>query len=122
MVISFQQLWEQMDDSVPLMDSGEEPRAMAVIRSGLDLHPDDETSFWQDFMDLASNTEGMAELLDIRPEQVSRWSQKIQDYIEKTEAQDSQDPAKEDDKEVFPTGDNGAITTPSNQDPYLGDF
>ena len=122
MIISFQQLWEQMDEAVPLMDSGEDTQAIAVIRAGLDLRPDEDTTFWQDFMDLASNTEGMAELLDVRPEQVSRWSEKIQEYMEKVDAKEAEDPSTKDDKEIIPTGDNGAVTMPSNQDPYLGEF
>ena len=111
-----------MDEAVPLMDSGEDTQAIAVIRAGLDLRPDEETTFWQDFMDLASNTEGMAELLDVRPEQVSRWSEKIQEYMEKVDAKEAEDPSTQDDKEIIPTGDNGAIAMPSNQDPYLGEF
>jgi hypothetical protein len=121
MGISFLQLWEQMND-VPLMDTGEDTQAMAVIRAGIDLRPDEDVSFWQDFMDLCSNTEGMAELLDVRPEQVSRWSEKIQKYLEKSEAKEAEDPSSKDNKKIFPTGDSGAITFPSNQDPYLGEL
>lgn len=123
MVISFSELWEAMDKSrSPLMDSGEGSKADGAIRAGLDLRKDDERSFWEDFMDLCSNSQGLSELLDVRPEQVSSWPEKIRKHLDDVENHDSESPTNAEDREMLPTGATGAVEVPDNMDPFMGDL
>ena len=121
MAITFSELWEAMDNS-PLMDSGESNKADGIIRAGLDLRKDDEQSFWEDFMNLCGNSEGLAELLDVRPEQVSSWPEKIREHLDNIDHQDSESPTNAEDREMLPTGDTGAVEMPDNMDPFLGEL
>ena len=114
-MLSFASMIEQMKKT-PLMTSGDDSRALTALKSGKDLHDDDETSFWDEFMTLCSNRDGMAELLNVSADKVSSWPARISDYLDKLEQKHADTPEK-DEKEVLPTGHNGAIT---NQDPFLG--
>ncbi len=116
-------LLEQMEKETtpsPLMTSGEETRAMSALRSGNDLRPKDETSFWEEFINLCANSDGMADLLEVTPDKVRRWSRKIRELLNQIQNHDAQDPAVKDDVEMMPTGDTGAVTANANSDPVLG--
>lgn len=115
MPITFAILCEAMNQGgqqSPLMDSGEESKAMQCIRAGKSLRSDEESPFWDDFINLCSNTSGLADLLDVKEDTVSRWASKIRDALEQVEKHDIQDGSnKENEKdELLPTGDNGAVT------------
>lgn len=97
-----------------LMDSGEESRALKVIRAGLSLHNQKNNTFWEDFMNLCGDSEGMADLLKVKPSEVRRWANKIRDSIQQVKNTDSTNPEGEDDKKILPTGDNGALTIDDN--------
>ena len=71
--LSFRSLWEQMEKS-PLMTSGEDSRALTVVRTGKNLHQKDETSFWDEFITLCANRDGLADLFDVSPEKISTKS------------------------------------------------
>jgi hypothetical protein len=125
MTLTFSILLEQMEsgNGSPLMDSGEETRAASVIRAGLDLHGEDESSFWEEFSDLCSNSDGMADLLGVSSEQVAGWPAKIRDKLDHVEKHDAESPSMGDENEVMPTGDSGAIVFPDdNVDPYMGEL
>ena len=121
-MVSFGELWESMDKSgtSPLMSSGEDGQTLSIVRSGKDLRKEDEGSFWDDFISLCSNVQGMSDLLDVAPEKIRTWPNKIQDALDKLEAHDAESPNVKTDTEVVPTGDNGALTL--NVDPQLGDM
>lgn len=124
MTLSFAQLWEQIDKDKarrsPLMTSGESDRALIVARTGKELHPDGETSFWDEFTSLCSNAEGLGQLLGVSPTVVRSWPQKVQEALDKLQQQSAVDPAHKEKTEMMPTGDNGAFTT--NTDPTnIGD-
>jgi hypothetical protein len=118
-MVSFSQLWEAMEMS-PLMGSGDESRALTVIRAGKDMRGEGESSFWEDFISLCANTEGMAELLDVSPDKVRRFSARVEEYLKKLENHDAENTKHPEDKEMIPTGDTGAFTT--NTDPNLGEL
>ena len=120
MSLSFSSLWEQMEEKTPLMTSGLDSQVLTVIRAGEDLHGEDENSFWDEFISLCSNRQGLADLLDISPEKIGNWPARIKDYQEKLKKHKIESPHEEEDKNLMPTGDNGAVTT--NQDPYLGEM
>jgi hypothetical protein len=126
MHLSFAQMWEQIEKDKarpsPLMSSGEDDRAMSVIRAGKDMRKEGDTPFWDDFITLCNNVDGLAQLLGVDRHVVSSWPGKIQEGMEKYEKHLSMHPEEDDSKdEMMPTGDNGAFTT--NQDPMnnIGD-
>lgn len=119
-MISFFDLWERMDSATPLMDSGEDAKAMQVIRAGNSFHKKDERSFWEEFMELCSNSQGMADLLNVNSSLITNWSAKIQELLKQLDERDQVQGNPDEEKKVMPTGDNGAITTPNNTDPNLG--
>ena len=92
---TFLQLWERiqleetdpdLDDSevtTPLMGSGEEGPAMQVIRAGLNLRSGDCGNFWEDFMQLLGNKEGLSDLLGVSQEDVSEWYARIKENLDK---------------------------------------
>lgn len=121
-MISFAELWEQIESArkSPLMDSGEESKAAQLIRAGEQLRKEDEQSFWDDFLSLLSNTEGFADLFNVDSSKVLGWGQRIRELRQKTQNDPDHKSREEEETEVIPTGDNGAVTT--NQDPMLGDL
>jgi DNA-binding transcriptional regulator YdaS (Cro superfamily) len=114
-MITFCKLLEAMENPhrSPLMDSGEESKGLSVIRTGQSMHGEDaDGSFWEDFISLCGDTEGMAELLGVRPEQVNSWPSKIREAIQSVEKHDMQGENKPEEKQqMLPTGQNGAMTT-----------
>lgn len=119
-MISFFDLWERMDSATPLMDSGEDTKALQVIRAGNSLHKKDDRSFWEEFMELCANSQGMADLLNINSSIVTNWTSKIQELLKQVDNIDQTQGNPDEEKKVMPTGDNGAITMPNNSDPNLG--
>ena len=120
-MLSFADFWEELDArKSPLMGSGEESQAEQLIRAGDQLRGDDDSSFWDDFTSLLSNQEGWADLLGVSSDKILGWSSRIHELRDKTKNDTVNKPSDDEEKEVLPTGDNGAITT--NQDPMLGDL
>ena len=81
-MISFQKLWEKLeefDDDVP-----NEDKAISVIRTGLGV----DSNFWNNFLQVINNADGLSELLDCPVEKIVRWRSKIQEYLDKVEDQD----------------------------------
>lgn len=118
-MLSFQQLLEQMQKS-PLMTSGDDSRVLTAVRVGKDMHKEGDTPFWDEFIKLCGNTDGLAELLDVSPQKISSWPSRIQKNLEKLQKHDAESPHHKEEEKLIPTGDNGAVTT--NVDPYLGEL
>jgi hypothetical protein len=100
------------------MDSGLETKAVQAVRAGENLRGEDETSFWDDFIQLCANSDGLAELLGVRREQVTSWPKKIraaQADLDKHNR--TPDGENEEENEMLPTGETGAVTT-SNMGPF----
>jgi len=125
-MVSFCDLYNKMqneqDVNPPLMDSGESTKSMQAIRNGLGFHEDGKRSFWDEFIDIASqNSENLAELLGTTANNVRTWSSRIKENLDKVKNHDEETGHQPEKTQVFPTGDNGAITTKnSNEDPPLG--
>ena len=116
---SFSELWDIMESDSPLMGTGLDSDALSVVRAGKDLRSEEESSFWDDFISLCSNSRGLSELLNVAPEKISNWPAKIHEMMEKLESQEAENPGIQDDTKEIPTGNNGAIV-PTNMDPNLG--
>lgn len=115
MTMSFAKFIEAMDReqsrSSPLMDSGDENRSLRVVRSGNSFRNNDDGSFWEEFISLCGDAEGMAGLLGVRREQVANWPSRIRKAKDRVEMHDQMPEEKpEEDRKLMPTGDNGAIT------------
>lgn len=119
--ISFARLCEEMDRQnvkSPLMDSGEEGQAMQAIRAGLHLRSEEDgPSFWEDFISICSNTSGLAALLGVKEENVSRWATRIRQALQDAEKHDQQHGSEEEEEEMMPTGETGAVTD-QNMGPF----
>ena len=115
MALSFEILLAAMENtSSPLMDSGEESKATHVVQAGLNLRNDH--SFWDDFIQLCSNTEGLSQLLGVPREAVVSWASKIRTALDKAELQNQHDSQPRKD-EMLPTGKTGAMTS-KNMTPF----
>ena len=121
MTTSFSELWKMMETDSPLMGTDKETDALTVVRAGRDLRKEEESPFWDDFISLCSNSRGLAELLNVAPEKITNWPARIQEKLNDLETHDAEDPSIEDEVEMIPTGDNGAITA-TNLDPNLGEM
>lgn len=124
-MVSFADFWEQIDKDKarksPLMSSGEDDRALVVARIGKEMHEEGETSFWDEFVTICNNADGLSQLLGVPAGQIRSWPAKIQEVLDKLERQTAVNPSEKQKAEMVPTGDNGAFTT--NQDPSnIGDL
>lgn len=99
-----------------LMGSGEETRSMKIIRAGMHLREgEDELEFWNDFMQLCGDAEGMSELLGVKSAEVRRWTARIRENINRVKEINSTNPEGEDNSKLMATGDNdGAISVDDN--------
>jgi len=99
-----------------LMGSGEETRSMKIIRAGMHLREgEDELEFWNDFMQLCGDAEGMAELLGVKSAEVRRWTARIRENINRVKEINSTNPEGEDNSKLMATGDNdGAVSIDDN--------
>ena len=117
-MVSFAELWEQIEKNKgasPLMTSGEDGRALNIVRLGKDMHDENQVSFWDEFISLCGNSDGLSELLGVSREKISSWPSKIKEILDKIEQITTENPTNREDKKLMATGDTGAFTT--NQDP-----
>ena len=117
-MVSFAELWEQIEKNKgasPLMTSGEDGRALNIVRLGKDMRDENQVSFWDEFISLCGNSDGLSELLGVSREKISSWPSKIKEILDKIEQITTENPKNREDKKLMATGDTGAFTT--NQDP-----
>jgi hypothetical protein len=118
-MLTFEKLWENMRTSTvnPLMDSNEiDSKSEEIIRAGNQLRKEGEKNFWEDFLTLLSNNEGIAQLLNVKTEDVLQWPSRIQEARKSVDAKNQESPEDED-KQIIPTGDSRAVS--GNSDPIL---
>lgn len=86
-MLTFLKLWEIMSsqESLPLNASGESSPAMRSIRRGLEMRGDSNRTFWDDFVQLCNDTDGVAELLGVQPDQVAGWGARVNELVEKVD-------------------------------------
>lgn len=92
---SFQRLWENMqaakENNLPQDD-----KAMSAIRTGIGVR----NEFWDDFLLVINNSEGLSELLDVSVTKISTWHEKIKKCLEKVQNADSEPEQKKNSKVV----------------------
>jgi hypothetical protein len=54
--------------------------AISAIFSGINVAED----FWDNFLLVCNNKEGLAELLNVSPEKIASWSDRVQRYLDKS--------------------------------------
>lgn len=92
------------EEDAALLDGGEESKAMRVVRTGVGLRQSKSCgNFWDDFIAICNDGEGLAELLNVPSEKVGSWASKIQEILDKVESADDQETSKKK-AEVVPTG------------------
>ena len=99
---SFQKLWENMQ--VQKQTSPNDDKAMSAIRTGIGVRDD----FWDDFLQVINNSEGLAELLDIPVTKISGWHEKVKQVLDKVQKADSM-PDPKDNGKLLKTGQSDEI-------------
>jgi hypothetical protein len=108
------QVLEQEDDAA-LLDSGEESKAMRVVRTGISLRSNKDCgNFWDDFISVCNDSEGLAELLDVPTEKIGNWATKVKEIVDKVGSADDQEVGNTKSK-VVPTG-NVPLSSPGGVD------
>jgi hypothetical protein len=113
MSVSFLKVWENVHPDAehqdghrsPLLGSGDNGEILTAIRNGLHLRKSEECgNFWDDFISVCNNSTALAALLGVKAEQVSTWSLKVRNALEKVEGEDDENSNK---PELVQTGDVG---------------
>ena len=112
-MVSFAFLCEQMEKErlTPLMDSGDENKSMITVRKGNQLRKEGDRPFWDDFIDLCGDAQGLSSLLQVEQQKIMKWPSRIREILEKLKQHESEDPQRNEKDEVIATG---------NQDPKIG--
>lgn len=87
-MVSFCQLLHHMESN---LHENENTPAMQVIRTGLNIRED----FWDDFISIANNPEGLADLLQVSPERITAWGGLIQENLDKVKEADQRGDGEE---------------------------
>lgn len=93
---SFQKLWENIQSQQEMPN---DDRAMSAIRTGLGVND----SFWDDFLKVINNSEGLSELLEIPVTKISKWHANVKNVLEKVRSSDGT-PSQKKNKKLLKTG------------------
>lgn len=105
---------EYMDSAKSLFGDNKDTQAKAVIRSGINLRPD----FWDDFMSITNDAEGVSQLLDVPKEKVANWASLIKDALEDVDETDSEEKGGR--SEILGTGED--IEDPNGHPDHIDDL
>lgn len=103
---SFQRLWENIQ-AAKENKSPHDDRAMSAIRTGIGVRED----FWDDFLLVINNSEGLSQLLDVPVTKISGWHDKVRHALDKVKQADGQ-PDPKDNGKLLKTGQ------PDEPDPH----
>jgi hypothetical protein len=98
-MVSFMQLWNNLceEKDAEHIDTS----SMKAIRFGLNIRDD----FWDDFIQVCNNADSLAELLEVRPEQIAGWAGRIKHNLDKVQKADVSG-GEEKKTKVLDTGDD----------------
>ena len=94
---SFQKLWENIQNQKE--NKPQDDKAMSAIRTGIGIRED----FWDDFLLVINNSEGISELLDIPTSKIASWREKVKNVLNKVKQSDS-NPEVNDNLKLLKTG------------------
>lgn len=89
---SFQRLWENIQAEKET--SPQDDKAMSAIRTGIGVHDE----FWDEFLLVINNSEGISQLLDIPTTKISGWHDKVKHALNKVKQADSSTDVKDNGK------------------------
>ena len=95
--MTFGELWENIESE---MQAPKEDKTTSVIRSGIGIRE----NFWEDFLSVINNSDGLSELLDIPTIKISQWHERITKALEKVKQIDGGEETK-DNVKLLKTGD-----------------
>lgn len=79
------------DEEAALLDSGEESKAMRVVRTGIGLRNNKDCgNFWDDFISVCNDGEGLSELLEVPADKISNWASRVKEMMDKVDGEDDQ--------------------------------
>jgi hypothetical protein len=100
-MVSFLQLWENMSDDRE-QHAHADTKAMRAIRTGINTRED----FWDNFITVTNNADGLADLLGVREDQVRSWGARVKDSLDKVHNADDNGEGEEKPKtKVLDTGE-----------------
>ena len=109
-------LWEALQKQ-PQVDSGDEDnsKALRVVRTGLGLsEPGSNRDFWDDFISICGDSEGMSDLLGVSRDEIAQWPTKIIEVKKKADSSEDEEGNPQSKKrELLSTGD-ADFGTPDN--------
>lgn len=92
--MSFQKLWENMNNS-------ESPnKGDSAIRTGIGVRED----FWNDFLLVINNSSGLSELLDIPVTKIFSWRERIKEALNRVQEEDLTPDSSKSKKKMIHTG------------------
>jgi hypothetical protein len=94
---SFQRLWENIQAQKE--KTPQDDRAMSAIRTGIGIRDE----FWDDFLLVINNSEGLSQLLDIPTTKISGWHDKVKHVLDKVRQADAS-PDPKDNGKLLKTG------------------
>lgn len=96
----------------PLKDSGQDSAVLRVIRTGNSLRSKSDCgNFWNDFISIINDSDGLSELLDVPAEKIGGWAARIQEILDEISDKDGEESGGK--AEILPTG-NGPIANPGD--------
>lgn len=102
--MNFQRLWEAME----LAKEKEQPiedKALSAVRTGLGIGE----NFWADFLQLINNADGLGALLDINPDKIGTWAEKINQGLKQVQASDESEDVKKN-RKLIKTGTSMGVS------------
>ena len=80
---SFQRLWENIQ--AQKQKSPHDDRAMSAIRTGIGVNE----TFWEDFLQVINNSDGLSELLGVPVTKVAEWHDKVRHTLDRVKEADN---------------------------------
>jgi hypothetical protein len=106
-MISFQKIWENIQSS---KEKSLDSKEMSAIRTGLGI----DANFWDNFLLVINNSEGLSELLDVPEMKILNWGQKIKQVLDQVKDVDGS-PVVHDKQKLLKTGYNNESQDCSQQ-------
>ena len=102
--MNFQKLWENIQAEKQTEPSPHDDQAMSAIRTGIGIRQE----FWDDFLQVINNSEGLAQLLDIPVTKIAGWHEKVKHALDKVQKTDAM-PDPKDNGKLLKTGQSDEI-------------
>ena len=117
---TFWQIWDSMQESIqkqPQVEDPEDSKALRVVRTGMGLgEPGSGSNFWDDFVSICGDAEGLSDLLGVSSDEIAQWPSKIEEAKKKVDSSDDEEGKTSNKREILSTGD-ADFATPAASTP-----